>query len=184
MGTGRGAVRVYVARLDDSGHVAGSAAEMPLATPAAQTHEVYPSIDAAPDGNGFVAAWMEIDPYNPMTARAVFSRLDAALTPSAPSVLFPGPLSTTAAVVRTSHAKTWISAGGFVWTMDAKGALDGPSGGLIFASDMTIAGGVPHLAGSHGVKSDSYTCQPGCVVVGGPFRGFCFDRCRIYRTDT
>ncbi|HKS25008.1 MAG TPA: hypothetical protein VJZ76_19590 [Thermoanaerobaculia bacterium] len=184
MANSSGADRVYVARLDDNGHVAGSVHEMPPATAAAQTHEVYPSIDAAPDGNGFVAAWLEIDPYAPMTARAVFARLDAALMPLAPAVLFPAPLTTTPAIVRTSNAKTWISAGGFVWTMDADGALNGPFGGLLFASDMTIAGGVPHLAGSHAVKSDSYTCQPGCVVVGGPFRGFCPDQCHIYHTDT
>jgi hypothetical protein len=177
MANGSGADRVYVARLDDSGHVAGSAREMPLATPAAQTHEVYPSIDAAPDGNGFVAAWMEIDPYNPMIARAVVSRLDAALTPSAPSVLFPGPLSTTPALVRTSHAKTWIGAGGFVWAVDANGALDGPFGGLISASDMTIAGGVPHLAGSHAVKSTSYICS--CGIPGRPF-STCPNNCQIF----
>src|SRR6202007_1437447 len=115
---------VYVARLDDNGHVAGSVHEMPPATAATQAHEVYPSIAAAPDGNGFVAAWLEIDPYTPMSARAVFARLDAALTPSAAAVLFPSPLPNTPAIVRTSNAKTWISAGGFLWTMDANGALE------------------------------------------------------------
>jgi hypothetical protein len=157
---------------------------MPLATPAAQTHQIYPSIAAAPDGNGFVAAWLEIDAYNAMATRAVFSRLDAALTPSAPTILFPSPLPNTPAVVRTSNAKTWISAGGFLWTIDANGALNGPFAGLVVASDMTIAAGAPHLAGSRPVKSSSYTCQPGCAVIGGPFNGFCYEQCRIYRTDT
>lgn len=175
--------RVYIARLDDAGHVAGGVREMPLATPAVQTHQVYPSIAAAPDSNGFVAAWLEIDGFNPMTARAVMARLDAALTPSAPTILFPTLLPVTPAVVRTSNAKTWISAGGFLWTIDANGALEGPSGGLL-GCDMTIARGVPHLAASRPVKSGAYSCQPGCVVVGGPFNGFCFERCRIYRTDT
>ena len=177
MANGSGADRVYVARLDDSGHVAGAVREMPPATAAAQTHEVYPSIDAAPDGNGFVAAWMEIDPYAPMTARAVFTRLDAALMPSAPAVLFPAPLTTTPAIVRTSNAKTWLSAGGFLWTIDAIGALGGPFGGLAVASDMTISGGVPQLAGSHAVKSTSYICS--CGIPGRPF-GTCPNNCQIY----
>jgi hypothetical protein len=172
--------RVYVARLDEEGHVAGVAREMPTG----QTHQIYPSIAAAPDGNGFVVAWLEIDGANPSAARAVFSRLDAALTPSTPVILFPSPLPNTPAVVRTSNAKTWISAGGFLWTIDAGGALDGPFGGLVVARDMTIAGGVPHLAGSRPVKSSSYTCQPGCAVPGGPFNGYCRDDCRNYGTDT
>src|SRR5436190_1998225 len=83
------------------------------AVAAAQTHEVYPSLAAAPDGNGFIATWLEVDPSNPMTARAVFSRLDAALTPSAPTTLYPPLLQNAPTVARTKNGKSWISAGGF-----------------------------------------------------------------------
>ncbi|HEY6140602.1 MAG TPA: hypothetical protein VI670_22840 [Thermoanaerobaculia bacterium] len=179
MANGSGADRVYIARLNDSGHVAGSVREMPLAAPAAQTHQMVPSIAAAPEGDGFVAAWLEIDGSNPTTARAVVSRLDAALQPSAPSMLFPTLLPIAPAVVRTKSAKTWISAGGFLWTLAAGGAMEGPLAGLV-ASDMTLAGGVPQLVGSHPLPTMFYTCRPGCYIpVGQPF-ATCVESCRIY----
>jgi hypothetical protein len=174
--------RVYVTRIDESGNGGGITREMPLASAAARTNEVYPSLAAAPDGNGFIAVWLEVDPSNPMTARAVFSRLDVALTPSAPTTLSPALLPVAPTVVRTKNSKSWISAGGFVWSLD--GTMEGPIAGLI-ASDMTIATDVPQLVGSHPAQDKSYyTCSPatGCVVLGGPFRGFCQDLpgCRIY----
>jgi hypothetical protein len=172
--------RLYVARLDGAGHVAGTVRKMPLASAAAQAHQVYPSLAAAPDGNGFIAAWLEIDPSAPMTALAVFARLDAALTPSAPTTLFPPGLPVAPTFVRTKDSKSWISAGGFLWSLD--GTLDGPLGGIV-ASDMTIANDVPQLVGSH-VEQDKnyYTCSPapGCLVTQGPFKGFCYPSCRSY----
>ena len=172
--------RLYVARLDDAGHVAGTVREMPLASVAAQAHQVYPSLAAAPDGNGFIAAWLEIDPSTPMTARAVFARLDAALTPSAPTTLYPPLLPIAPMVVRTKNSKSWISAGGFLWSLD--GTLEGPIAGLV-ASDMTIAADAPQLVGSHPEQDKTYyTCSPapGCLVGQGPFKGFCYPSCRIY----
>src|SRR5207244_7115564 len=92
--------RVYVTRLDELGNGGGITREMPLASANVRTHEVSPSLAAAPDGNGFIAAWLEIDPSTPMTARAAFSRIDAALTPSAATTLFPSLLPIAPTVVR------------------------------------------------------------------------------------
>jgi hypothetical protein len=175
--------RVYVTRLDELGNGGGITREMPLASANVRTHEAFPSLAAAPDGNGFIAAWLEIDPSTPMTARAAFTRIDAALTPSAPTTLFPPGLPVTPTVVRTKNSKSWISAGGFLWSLD--GTLDGPLGGIV-ASDMTIANDVPQLVGSH-LEQDKnyYTCSPapGCLVTQGPFKGFCYPSCRSYPFD-
>src|SRR5438067_7429358 len=157
--------RVYVTRIDESGG-SGTTREMPLASANVRTHEVSPSLAAAPDGNGFIATWLEVDPSTPMMARAVFSRIDAALTPSAPTTLYPPGLPVAPTIVRTKNSKSWISAGGFLWSLD--GTLDGPLGGIV-ASDMTIANDVPQLVGSHSEQDKNYyTCSPapGCIVVG------------------
>ena len=172
--------RVYVTRIDENGNGGGVTREMPLASATPQTHEIYPSLAAAPDGNGFIAAWLELDPANPMTVRAVFSRVDAALTPSALTTLYPPLLAIAPTVARTKNDKSWISAGGFVWSLD--GTLEGPLGGSV-ASDMTVATDVPQLVGSHVEQDhDYYGCSPapGCLVTQGPFKGFCYPSCRIY----
>jgi len=145
--------RVYVTRIDEMGNGGGITREMPLASANARTHQVYPALAAAPDGNGFIAAWLEVDPASPMTARAVFSRIDAALTPAAPTTLYPPLLPNAPAVARTKSGKSWISAGGFLWSLD--GTLDEPLGGLV-ASDMTIANDVPQLVGSHVEQDKTY----------------------------
>ena len=175
-----GANRVYLTRIDASGAGGGVTREMPPASANPQAHELYPSIAAAPDGNGFIVAWLESDPSAPMTVRAVFSRVDAALNPSAPTTLFSPLLPTAPPVVRTKDGKSWIGASGFVWSLD--GALEGPIGSLV-ASDMAVANGMPLLVGSHVEQDRSrYTCSPapGCIVSGGPFKGFCVEQCRTY----
>ena len=174
--------RVYITRIDGSGHGGGITREMPLASAVAQAQQLFPSLAAAPDGNGFIVAWLEIAPSTPAAAQAVFSRIDAAtLTPSAPTALFPPPLAISPTLVRTKNGKTWISAGGLVWSQN--GALEGPFGGIASATDMTIAKDVPQLVGSHIEQSkDYYTCSPapGCYVNQGPFKGFCYPSCRNY----
>jgi hypothetical protein len=169
--------RVYVARLGANGQ-AGAVREMPLSAPSATTHAAYPALAAAPDGSGFVLAWLEVDPFLPVRARAVYCRLDAALAPSTPTVLFPAVAPTSPPLVRTKGGTTWIAVVGGLWTLSKDGALSGPLGSIA-ASDMTIGTDVPQLVGGHTVKSTSYTCKAGCAIGGGPFNGFCPDTCRI-----
>ena len=168
--------RVYVARLGGDGQAAGAVREIPLSPAASLTHAAYPSIAAAPDGNGFVLAWLEIDQFVSTRARTAYCTLDAALTPSTPVVLFPPVAASSPTLVRTKGETTWISAVGFLWTLSKNGTLSGPLTGIA-ASDMTIGTDLPQLVGSHAIKSTSFTCKAGCAV--GPF-GFCPNDCRIF----
>jgi hypothetical protein len=174
--------RVYVARLGGDGQAAGAVREIPLSPAASLTHAAYPSIATAPDGNGFVLAWLEIDQFVSTRARTAYCRLDAALTPSTPVVLFPPVAATSPPLVRTKGETTWISAVGFLWTLSKNGTVSGPLTGIA-ASDMTIGTDLPQLVGSHGIRSTSFTCKAGCAVGGGPFNGFCPDYCRIFGPD-
>jgi len=170
--------RVYVARLGATGQ-AEVVHEMPIsASSTATTHAAYPALAAAPDGNGFVLAWLEVDQFMPGRARPVYCRLDAALTPSALTVLFPAVASSAPPLVRTKGDATWISVIGFLWKLSKDGTLSDSLSGIV-ASDMTIGTDVPQQVGSHAVKSTSFTCKAGCAAGGGPFNGFCPDNCRI-----
>ncbi|HEV2720964.1 MAG TPA: hypothetical protein VG323_13160 [Thermoanaerobaculia bacterium] len=180
MSNGAGADRIYVTRLNDAAQ-AESVREIPLSTAAVTVHETSPSLAASADGKGFVLAWLEIDPAMPKFARSLFCRLDAALTPSAPTVLLDPVLSAWPALARTKGDTTWISAGGFVWPL--KDGKLGTALAGIGSSDMTVSTDAPQLVGGHGVKSTSYTCVPGCAVVGGPFRGYCRPDCQIFGPD-
>lgn len=170
--------RVYVARLDAAGHALAPVREMPLSAPG---HAVYPSLAAAPGGDGFLLAWLEIDPPRMPLARSVFTRLDAALTPSAPSVLSAAVQPTAPPLVRTKGDTAWIAAGTFLWTLSKDGRLSGPLGGFE-ASDMTIATDLPQIVGGRSVKSNSFTCKgdSGCIVGHTPPFAFCRADCQVF----
>src|SRR5580765_5888974 len=56
----QGALRVYVARLDATGHVQGTAVEAPLVSHDVPVHALHPSLAADVHGSGFVIAWTEL----------------------------------------------------------------------------------------------------------------------------
>jgi hypothetical protein len=164
--------RVYVARLGASAQ-AGPVHEMPLSL-SANMHAAYPSLAPAPDGNGVVLAWLEVNQIVPARPGAVFFRLDPALTPSPPIFLFSAATATSPAIVRTKGDSTWISALGNLWKLSKDGTLSA-SLSSIAASDMAIGTDLPQLVGSHGVASNAFTCRndPGCAVPN------CSQVCRI-----
>ncbi|MEA2164098.1 MAG: hypothetical protein QOK37_2225 [Thermoanaerobaculia bacterium] len=178
-----GGNRIHVVRLDGTAHFTGAVREIPLFA----TYEAdasFPSIAAAPDGNGFTLAWLEAPFYSitvpaPSTWNAVFCQLDSDLNPSPPRFLAEAIRSP---VIVRSEKSTWMTARGLLWEMRPDGSrsdfiIPGPT-----ASDMAIAKGAPQIAGSQNVVG-SFTCSsdPGCTVQGGPFRGFCYQQCRKYQ---
>ena len=171
-GAADAADRIYVARLDASGHAA-TVHEIPLSESGKTLYQISPSLAPSPDGNGFVLAWLELEQIVPAgiptRARPLFCRLDAALTPSAPVVLYPPLPSIAPPLVRTKGDTTWIASDTLLWTL-RDGTLSGPLTGIA-ASDMTIGTDLPQLTGGHSVKSTKFSC-PGC--------GWCIESCRTY----
>jgi len=154
--------RVYVARLDSAGHVAGAVREIAATVP--EIDAVAPSIAVSPSGSGFTLAWMEI-------STAVYCQLDAALTPSAPVVLG---RTETAPLVRSgsSSNNVWIAEGGLVWAIAPDGRREALAG--ISASDMAVGTDVPQLIGARSVKTFvSCTC-------GLPHLAGCPAECMVY----
>ena len=160
--------RVYVARLDDAGQLAGAVREIPATLP--QTDALAPSIAADPSGLGFTVAWLE-------GPEVVYCRLDAALTPSAPVNLSP---TLVAPLVRSgpNSKSVWIAAGLTLYGIAPDGARE--VFGINAASDMTVATGFPQLIGSHRSKTPS-GCT--CPVGGGPFHGICPGNCLVYAQE-
>ncbi len=150
--------RISVARLDITGHIAGSIRSIPVASPN-PVEAIDPSIAVAPNGDGFTLVWMEIPlvpQYDQRLALGAYCHLDPALTPSAPSLL----LSTINAPPIVSSGKTtWITAGHFVWQVRENGSLASPLNGGIDASDMTIATGFPQTVSGRRVRGP-FICTP------------------------
>ena len=165
-----GVEHVYFARLDGTGHFAGSLHNLPIVSN-------EPSLAAAPGGEGFVLAFVE----NPPVSLAAFCVLDRDLNSSPPVVLTPsGHLLTSPPIVRSGKT-TWITADTLVWQLQADGSLRGPLNGGMNVTDMTVATDVPQLVSGHN-EATTFTCRadPSCTVGGGPFRGYCYESCRIY----
>jgi hypothetical protein len=176
-GAADAADRIYVARLHAAGHAA-TVHEIPLSESGKTLHQVSPSLAPSPDGSGFVLGWLELEQTVPAgipaRARPLFCRLDAALMPSAPVVLYPPLPSIAPPLVRTKGDTTWIASDALLWTLkDA--ALSGPLTGIA-ASDMTIGTDLPQLIGSHAITSNAFTCRqaPGCLSFF-----VCLNACKI-----
>jgi len=148
--------RVFVARLDATGHIAGAVHGMPVIAPYPSA-ATAPSIAAAAAGQGFTIAWMEIPISGPQSPVAVYCQLSADLNPSAPSVV---PVFSNVAnsppMVRSGKT-TWITAAGFIWQLQADGALGVPLNTGIAGSDMTVATDFPQVVSGQRVVT-SVTC--------------------------
>src|SRR6266480_3607125 len=71
-------------------------------------------------GDGFMLVWLEIYRNFPSAVVTGFSRLDASLAPTAPTLLLPV-AATAPPLVRTKGDVTWLSAGGAVWSLAPDG---------------------------------------------------------------
>ncbi|HEY6140600.1 MAG TPA: hypothetical protein VI670_22830 [Thermoanaerobaculia bacterium] len=160
MGAAGGVDRIYVARLDGGGHLAGVPREIPPSISSSATHEAYPALAPAPDGEGFVLAWTDID-HDVAVSRTVVARLDATLNPSAPQRVTGGnTLPAAPPIVRTKGDTSWIAVNGFVWTLSSDGRLGPPLLGIA-ASDMTIGLNLPQVIGGRRVRN-LFGCFPNC----------------------
>jgi hypothetical protein len=129
--------RVYLSRLDATGHAIGSTVIAPVAMSASDAYGA--SIAAAPDGDGFVLAWLETPRFGSALSTLLYCELDSALQPSTPVVLaslLPAPVAPP--IVR-SGASTWITAAPRLWKIRGDGVVEGPTEVPFIASDMTIA---------------------------------------------
>jgi hypothetical protein len=152
--------RISVVRLDATGHFTGQVQTIPAALPDS-IYVVAPSIAAAPRGDGFTLAWIEVTVTVPPVTRAAYCRLDRDLKPSAPAVLLVLPQRPSAPAIVRSGITTWISAGGSAWELRNDGSLSAPLNAGITATDMTVATDFPQIVGvSH--AGVGLICPPGC----------------------
>lgn len=171
-----GGDRIYVARLDATAHIAGAVHLIPTFRAG---HAMGPSLAANPGGDGFTLAWMERGLDFSVTG-AVYCQLDADLKPSAPALLPITPSATVSPAIVRSGKSTWITAGKSTWQIQADGSAKDPLKAGVYASDMALPADFPQLVSGQRTVN-GFTCrqQPGCTIVGGPFRGLCLDSCRI-----
>ena len=175
--------RISVVRLDGTGHFTGQVQTIPVAS-SELVYVIAPSIAAAPRGDGFTLAWLEIVSTSPQVTRAVYCRLDRDLKPSSPAVLITIYKPLTAPAIVRSGKTTWISAGASAWQLRDDGSLDGPLNAGTDATDMTVATDFPQIVGRDRLSSSAFTCDklPGCSAASaGPFRGFCIETCRKFQ---
>jgi hypothetical protein len=160
--------RISVVRLDVTGHFTGQVQTIPVAS-SEPVYVVGPSLAAAPGGDGFTLAWLEIVSFAPPVARAVYCRLDRDVQPSTPEVLTVIRQPITAPAIVRSGKTTWISAGTSAWELREDGSLSGPLNAGMTATDMTVATDVPQIAAfGHVTSTIVPTCRPECVVGGTP----------------
>ena len=176
---------IYVTRLSDAGHVVGELREVPKSSSTDLMDASAPSISASSSGNGFTLGWVEINlSAAGMPASAVYCELDADLHASTPHVLIASPPNATdAPVLARSGKSSWIASGGLLWRIRADGSVDVPIPTGMTPSDMIATADYPLLVSGSRVASSNFTCapSPNCTVQGGPFKGACYDSCRIYQ---
>lgn len=171
-----GGDRIYVARIDTTGHIAGAAHLIPTALAG---HATGPSLARNPSGDGFTLAWSErgVDLH---PSGAAYCQLDANLKASETLRLPIQPSAASSPAIVRSGKSTWITIGKSTRQVLADGSLDYPLDAGVNASDATLATDFPQVvAGQPG--SDGFTCRQelGCTVIGGPFRGLCLTSCQI-----
>jgi len=172
--------RIYVTRVDAQGNVLGPAREMPFSSAKRPLEASCPSMAKSPSGSGFTLAWLEESQDD---VRAIYTRLDAELTPEPPKVLTRMSASTLQSpVVVRSGASTWITANNLVWQLRADASLDVPLQSALPASDMVANAPWPRLVGAtKTVTIHRCSSNPSCSASSGPFRGYCYPYpgCRI-----
>ncbi|HKS25009.1 MAG TPA: hypothetical protein VJZ76_19595 [Thermoanaerobaculia bacterium] len=161
MAAAGGVDRIYVARLDGGGRLVGTPHEIPPSIAKSATHEAYPALAPAPDGEGVWLAWTDID-HDVAVSRTVVARLDANLESSTPQWVTGGnTLPTAPPIVRTKGDTSWIAVNGFVWTLSSDGRLGTPLLGVA-ASDMTVGINLPQVIGGRRIRNTSNACFPNC----------------------
>lgn len=172
--------RIYATRVDARGNVTGSVREIPFSTAKRPLEASCPSMAKSPSGSGFTLAWMEESQDD---VRAIYTRLDAELTPEPPKVLARMAFGNVQSpVIVRSGASTWITANNLVWQLRGDGSLDLPLQSALPASDMVANAPYPRLVGATKAVS-IHECSPNlsCRASGGPFNGYCYNsrNCRI-----
>jgi hypothetical protein len=155
--------RISVVRLDASGHFAGPVQTIPTVPPSSlnPVNVVAPSLAAAPRGDGFTLAWVEILSVNPSIARAAYCRLDRDLKPSPPESLIGIWQPVTAPAIVRSGKTTWITAAASAWELRDDGSLSEPLNAGMNATDMTLATEFPQIV-ALGQIPGPLTCPVSC----------------------
>jgi len=164
--------RINVVRVDETGHFTGQVQTIPVAS-LDTVDAIAPSIAAAPGGDGFTLAWVEINAGSLLDSRAVYCRLDRGLKPSRPAIAI-FMLQPTPAIVR-SRKTTWISAGTQAWELRENGSLSAPLNAGMAATDMTVATDLPQIVALGRDFTVDHICPPGCEGTGH----FAFCRCPL-----
>jgi hypothetical protein len=156
--------RIFVVRLDVTGHFTGQVQTIPVASPDF-VFAIAPSIAASPLGDGFTLAWLEIPAAAAKpVARAMYCRLDRNLKPSTPATLIVTP-QPAPAIVRSGKT-TWITAGASAWELRDDGSLSAPLNAGMNATDMTVATDFPQIVSLGRDTKSGYICPPGCGSTG------------------
>ncbi|MGA8810305.1 MAG: hypothetical protein WB973_20730 [Thermoanaerobaculia bacterium] len=155
--------RISVVRLDASGHFAGPVQTIPTVPPSSPNpvNVVAPSLAAAPRGDGFTLAWVEILSTNPAIARAAYCRLDRDLKSSTPESLLGIWQPVTAPAIVRSGKTTWITAAASAWELRDDGSLSEPLNAGMNATDMTLATEFPQIV-ALGQAPGPLTCPVSC----------------------
>lgn len=176
----QGGDRISMARLDATGHIAGSVRSVPAVFPGTEIEQLQPSLAPDPGGDGFALVWVE-HPRSDSRGAAVYCRLDKDLNPSAVSILqYPTGAVHTPAIVRSGKT-VWITAGASAWQVKADGSIDAPLNAGLPACDMAVATDFPQLVSGQRVFTGT-TCRPdpGCLLKGNLSTGWiCLDSCKI-----
>ncbi|HEX3067957.1 MAG TPA: hypothetical protein VHX14_05235 [Thermoanaerobaculia bacterium] len=154
--------RISVVRLDVTAHFTGQVQTIPTGS-FEPVYVVGPSLAAAPRGDGFTLAWLEIVSISPPVTRAAYCQLDRDLKPSKPAVLLEMPQPATAPAIVRSGKTTWISDGGFAWELRNDGSLSAPLNAGMTASDMTVATDFPQIV-ALGHFTKGFVCPLACAV--------------------
>jgi hypothetical protein len=155
--------RISVVRLDATGHFAGPVQTIPT-VPTSSPNPVYivaPSLAAAPRGDGFTLAWVEIFSTSPSIAQAAYCRLDRDLKPSTPASLLGIWQPVTAPAIVRSGKTTWITAAASAWELRDDGSLSEPLNAGMNATDMTLATEFPQIV-ALGQLPGPLTCPVSC----------------------
>lgn len=172
--------RISVGRLDATGHFTGPVRSIPMASidPVAGA---VPSLAAAPGGDGFIVTWLEVHPATVAVKQGVYCRLDAALNPSAPTLLPLAQPIDSPPIVRSGKTTTWITANRMAWQIRGDGSIGSTLNAGVAATDMTVANDVPQAISSN--RKRDFICnaqKQGCTNTSRESGWVCTEGCRLY----
>lgn len=173
---------VHVARLDSNGRIIAPAKEISSAATAKPVDAYWPSIAVSPGGTGFTLAWVErLRVPRPSSASVVYGQLGADLKSPALRLLTTlGAADVSVPAIVRSGRSTWISAGGIVWEIRANGSPGQVLDAGVPVTDMVATADYPQVVSGQNVRIGTVCLQqPGCMTIGWPFGGYCFERCRV-----